>query len=608
MIVELGSIALKGLGVGFQLAGKGIELFMFLLQSLATGAAKTFELLLMGMQKVNNAFAAVADVLGMKGAAASARAHSAELQKTIDGLTEFGKKKNKEIADSNKAAGESIGPAFERGSSAGSVAYHKLMAETEKANKKFREDVRNMTSDIPKLMEDAMKDFSDIFSRTLDQMSANADAANRARLEGLKQHLVNAQTEYTNHNTQVVVNETMTQEQRRAAFEAAAQASDNIAAESALNQIRTGEEYSKTRESQERNMQESRRNAIVQSGIVETDTDNTVTETVIANDGRVTTSTVSEVEIRKQALNTWIDKFQEVVAGVGGIAQAFGGMGEGVQNVLNSIGSGLTSLRSMLNATKGDILGIIAAGAGLGSTVTGLLGGNKQGGSIGGAIGGGIGTAIGGPVGGAIGGIIGGAIGGLFKGSKDPERLQANQEAYQRAMQGDRSAFDFLLAKSPKNQGGQGGWATDKAQQDAWNKYKAAVQNLVNTGNTQLLNSLPLLPPGINRSTVTSGRGVGMGTDFAADDPRSIWNAPYDPNNIPTISAPTLRTSVPTSSPTLSTSPTLQNQGGSIVVNQYGVTGTNVTQKTVSAISESLYKNYQQVAVLNGNTRLPAGV
>jgi hypothetical protein len=28
----------------------------------------------------------------------------------------------------------------------------------------------------------------------------------------------------------------------------------------------------------------------------------------------------------------------------------------------------------------------------------------------------------------------------------------------------------------------------------------------------------------------------------------------------------------------------------------------------VSAISESLYKNYQQVAVLNGNTRLPAGV
>lgn len=85
----------------------------------------------------------------------------------------------------------------------------------------------------------------------------------------------------------------------------------------------------------------------------------------------------------------------------------------------------------------------------------------------------------------AIGSAIS-TIGSLFSGnSKDPGRLQANANAYGDAVAGDPSAVTYLKARSgrfgtipisPVWHGDPdsplGGWATDKAKNDAYAKYQ----------------------------------------------------------------------------------------------------------------------------------------
>lgn len=71
---------------------------------------------------------------------------------------------------------------------------------------------------------------------------------------------------------------------------------------------------------------------------------------------------------------------------------------------------------------------------------------------------------------------------GLVKRSKDPGRLATNAKAYTAAI--NRQPFStggvtydplaFLLEKSPIARGGGGGWATSKAEEDAWAKYQSA--------------------------------------------------------------------------------------------------------------------------------------
>jgi hypothetical protein len=85
----------------------------------------------------------------------------------------------------------------------------------------------------------------------------------------------------------------------------------------------------------------------------------------------------------------------------------------------------------------------------------------------------------------AIGGAIS-TIGGLFSGSKDDGRLKSNADAYNQALSAPTSIFKdqgvqptaFLLMKSPTAKGGQGGWATAKAQNDAYSKYTSAIGTL----------------------------------------------------------------------------------------------------------------------------------
>ncbi len=89
-----------------------------------------------------------------------------------------------------------------------------------------------------------------------------------------------------------------------------------------------------------------------------------------------------------------------------------------------------------------------------------------------------------------VGGVIS-AIGGLLGGnSKDPGRLASNNDAYNQALNSPLTLFKdqgvqptaFLLMKSPTAQGGQGGWATDKAKNDAWTKFSSAKTTLTGRG------------------------------------------------------------------------------------------------------------------------------
>lgn len=86
---------------------------------------------------------------------------------------------------------------------------------------------------------------------------------------------------------------------------------------------------------------------------------------------------------------------------------------------------------------------------------------------------------------------IGSVVG--IKKSKDPGRLAANQRALAQVMQGGANltfenqgvtALQFLLVKSPVKYGGQGGWATAKAQEDAWAKYQQAKAFLAQKGGS----------------------------------------------------------------------------------------------------------------------------
>src|SRR6202022_1867699 len=114
--------------------------------------------LLKGIAAVDRAAAGMAEFLGFKQSAAAMRAHADGLQKTIDDLGNFTKKKNKEMEASHTSQGATLGTAMEHGASQGSVAMQKLAEEAAKSVAKFKAEVLKMTYDLPKEMEQAIKD------------------------------------------------------------------------------------------------------------------------------------------------------------------------------------------------------------------------------------------------------------------------------------------------------------------------------------------------------------------------------------------------------------------------------------------------------------------
>lgn len=79
-------------------------------------------------------------------------------------------------------------------------------------------------------------------------------------------------------------------------------------------------------------------------------------------------------------------------------------------------------------------------------------------------------------------------VGGLLSGSKEPERLAENQQAYALALQGDANALAYLRQRTGQygtavvpgwnNNQPTGGWATASAKADAQSKYTLAKAKL----------------------------------------------------------------------------------------------------------------------------------
>lgn len=123
---------------------------------------------------------------------------------------------------------------------------------------------------------------------------------------------------------------------------------------------------------------------------------------------------------------------------------------------------------------------------------------------------------------------------GLIKRDKNPGRLRSNAEAYNRAIAGDAGALAFLLQKSPKSKGGQGGWATAVAQNDAWAKYQSAKAALA---GVRPATPVTIRPPAAPLPTLTAGAGVPQILQSGAQQilesagiiPQSSAPAPYYP-------------------------------------------------------------------------------
>ncbi len=111
-------------------------------------------------------------------------------------------------------------------------------------------------------------------------------------------------------------------------------------------------------------------------------------------------------------------------------------------------------------------------------------------------------------------------VGGLFGNSKDPGRLQSNADAYNQALSSPLTPFKdqgvqptaFLLMKSPVAKGGQGGWATDKAKNDAWTKFSSAKTTLTGRGYGFQVDGSVTAPAGTTPYVQTASYGATVPT------------------------------------------------------------------------------------------------
>jgi hypothetical protein len=557
---DMGTVLLKVVGVAFKATGVVVVSFITGLQKMAAIGEWAFKTIITGWAKLNEMAAKAADFLGfdtmatdLRGTAEAAKGYLADLEKVS-------KEKSEAMKTAHSQMGANIGTSIEGGAAAGSVAMGKLAAEAEKTRQKFDEEVQKMAYDVPAMAEEALKAMSDITARTIESIAIATDEITNRQLMDLKQTLTEAEQRYTEHQTQVVITENMTQEQRRAAFEAAANAQENIEAQRVVSSLERNDAYMKTQE-----YRDDQRVAHMQANADElaasTMADqNATADNAVAQDNRTNESSDTSKVQRISDIADWAESMGQVVNAVAGVTSAFGIMGGSVGKTLSAISGGIGSIINGLNAAAqagtglGGILQKLSSMAGVGGTIAGLLGGNQQGGAIGGALGGLLG-----PVGGIVGGALGGIIGGInWGGSKDPGRLRTNQEMYQKALAGDAAALEFLRTHSQVSKNGSTGWATEKAAADARQKYQDALRQLQSGGAT---------------------------------------------TSVASSYTPVIRTAPATTTTSLTTSKT-GSAWGDVYITQNGVSGDNVTSKTISAIDEAQYTLAQRSAMLSGSSRM----
>ena len=103
-------------------------------------------------------------------------------------------------------------------------------------------------------------------------------------------------------------------------------------------------------------------------------------------------------------------------------------------------------------------------------------------------------------------------MGSLLHGSKEPDRIAANQKAETLALAGNAAALEFLRCRSVQNvvcgnipgYGDIGGWATDTARADAQRRYDNVRQQLAASGGI-IPGGITGTIPGVGSGSVSTG-------------------------------------------------------------------------------------------------------
>jgi hypothetical protein len=411
---------------------------------------------------------------------------------------------------------------------------------------------------------------------------------------------------------------------RKAAFERIAAIDTELAALRVKLEADAGKEEAKSRENVERNKVQAERDgadavADIHAGRV---------KTAKTADGEVGAS--GEATAKKWS-DKWIEAMQLVGIALNGLKDLFGGFFGDILDGISRVTQGLSAVGGGLDALK-------ALKGEEGKGVSGFL---KKAAAVGGIISGGV----------AIAGAAVGFVKSLFPKNKDPGRLAGNEEAYQRALSGDSEALALLLYRSPTRLGGQGGWATTKAQEDAYAKYFDAAVRLAAAGDSYGIGLLADALPRLTNYGSPGTPGRAWAEKLIAYG-RPILATVQQPATTPPSTAPVERDStakLPSGAASSAGAPTISQvlgriipeRGGltgltgaltsalrgttaspwgpgtvvapvdnsqrtfSSIVNLYGVNDQMVPQKVVDAIKVQLAQDYQQQAALAGNVNLP---
>lgn len=377
-----------------------------------------FKTILTGWQKLNEMAAKAADFLGMKAAAMSFRANAESVKGYLKDLEVETKTRDAAMKVEHAAMGASIGTSVGGGVETASRHLKKLESDVKQTSAVFKAEVVKLSADIPALAEQAMGAFQTTLKETIDAIDQATKQSYSSQFEALKKQLRDSTIAYHDYSEEVIVTENMTTEQRRQAFEHAAQAHEENMAKEAMNTIKTGN-ISKT-------------------------TAQDVSDTEISEDNRSAQTNEDNTQKRINGIEQWADSMSSVINAIIGIGSAFGIMGGQAEKVLSGISKGISDVSNLAkNLASGNVIGSIISGAGV------------------------------------IGDVIG-VVGGIFKGGKGQGRLAANQNAFNQAIEHPGSAqmkewMAWLLAHSPVDKGGGGQWAERSAQDDAWNLYQRAL-------------------------------------------------------------------------------------------------------------------------------------
>ena len=368
------------------------------------------------------------------------------------------------IAANVEAGGKKAGTALDGVATASGVAAAKAAEKWEAFQVRFRASMDNSVAAANK----AQGEILDSLESYLGQHERAYRTANTQRLKDLATTTAaedtireNALREEMARLNRVLQSTTATEAEKRHAFERTTEIQAELDARAARSTLEAADRQADSHEA----AQERIRQALVDSGMTSEEVAEVMEE---AGTGAATGTKTSWLE----AAGVMVNALQNLGNVTGGV---FGKIVGGIGGIVSGLTTAVSGFKAFQSVTEGGLSGLI-------QKVAGLAGG------FGGVIA--VASQLPGIIKGAV-GLLGDVLDGLgiINRNKDPGRFSSNNEAYLAAVNGGAFSKDgftnpleFLLAKSPESKGGQGGWATTDAQNDAWRKLMGAIVQLNRRG------------------------------------------------------------------------------------------------------------------------------